>query len=67
MYSTSYNLYSYSKYLSYFLTCFVWILWTAGLFYGKIVAIDYMIALQIGVLCVMTTGVLTPGFSGIMI
>jgi hypothetical protein len=67
MYSDSYDMYMYSEYFSYFLICMVWLMWTTGLFFGKIVVVDFIVVLQIGVLCLMTTGVLTPGYSGMMI
>jgi len=67
MYSESYDTYNYSQYISYFLTCTVWMLWIVGLFFGKLVVVDFMMAIQIGALCSMTTGILTPGFSGMML
>jgi hypothetical protein len=42
-------------------------MWVLGLSFGKLVVVDFIIALQIGVLCIMTTGRLTPGYSGMMI
>jgi hypothetical protein len=42
-------------------------MWISGLFFGKIVVVDFMLALQIGVLCIMTTGILGPGLSGMMV
>ena len=67
MYSNSYNIYECSYYFSLLLTVLVWVMWIAGLFFGKIVVVDFMLALQIGVLCIMTTGILGPGFSGMMV
>jgi hypothetical protein len=38
-----------------------------GLFYGKPIVVEFVLAVQIILLCVMSTGILTPGFSGLML
>jgi len=60
-------MYDLVKYGSYFLAAIIWILWLVGLFYGKIVVVDFVVALQIILLCSITTGPLSPGFSGMML
>jgi hypothetical protein len=45
----------------------VWLFWLVGLFYGKTVVVEFILVVQIILLCVMTTGTLTPEFSGLML
>jgi hypothetical protein len=45
----------------------MWIFWMTGLFYGKSIVVEFVLVIQIILLCVMSTGILTPGFSGLML
>jgi hypothetical protein len=67
MFSVSYWLYKYSNYSSYVLESFICIFWFVGLIYGKTAIIDFIVALQIIMLCTITIGVMNPGFAGMML
>lgn len=67
MFSNNYNLYSFAEYGTYFMVSIIWIYWLVGLFYGKMVVIDFILVLQILFLSSITTGTLSTGFSGMML
>jgi hypothetical protein len=60
-------MYSLVYYGSYFLAILVWIFWLIGLFYGKIVVVDFILVIQVILICSMTTGILNPSFAGMML
>jgi glucose dehydrogenase len=60
-------MYSLAYYASYFLICLVWIYWIIGLFFGKIVVVDFILVIQVILIYSMTTGALNPGFAGMML
>jgi len=67
MFSISYDVYSISQYFNYFLASAIWIFWFLGLFYGKVVVIDFILVIQIIFFCVLSTGTLTAGYAGMML
>jgi hypothetical protein len=67
MYSDNYSMFTLTRNVSYFLAFIIWLYWLVGLFYGKMVVIDFIVVIELLLLCSMTTGKLNPGFSGMML
>jgi hypothetical protein len=45
MYSENYSIYYVTKFCSFFLFFCIWIYWLAGLFYGKLVVVDFILVI----------------------
>jgi hypothetical protein len=67
MFSSSYVIFYIIYYTQNVINYFVVLLWTIGIFHGKIVIVDFMIVLQMILICAMTVGELSSEFSGLFI